>query len=35
MWFMHHREPGEASAPETRRLVITWAWRYDPGNGLV
>src|SRR5260370_15421464 len=29
MWFMHHREPGEASAPETRGLVITWAWRYD------
>src|SRR5260370_32494561 len=29
MWLMHHREPGEASAPETRGLVITWAWRYD------
>src|SRR5260370_340476 len=29
MWFMHHSEPGEASAPETRGLVITWAWRYD------
>src|SRR5260370_22768192 len=29
MWFMHHREAGEASAPETRGLVITWAWRYD------
>ena len=29
MWFMHYRERGEVSAPQTRGLVITWAWRYD------
>ncbi len=26
---LHHREPGEAPAPQTRGLVITWARRYD------
>ena len=30
-WFahLHYREPGEASAPKTRGVVITSAWRYD------
>ncbi len=26
---LHHGEPGEAPAPQTRGLVITWARRYD------
>jgi len=32
---LHHREPGEPSAPQTRGFVWNWARRYDLLMGLV